>query len=291
MKYFELFRDSFVDYASYLGREILNPHWGNYFYWLIAISLAVYLLEILFPWRKDQARIRRDFWLDTWYMFFNFFIFSLVGYYALSNVLVTLINDGFDSMGIDKTEIVNLGTLPVWAQLLVMFLLRDFIHFNVHRLLHRVSWLWQFHKVHHSVLQMGYAAHLRFHWMETVVYRSLEYIPFALLGFGIQEFLIVHLFALTIGHLNHANLNWDYGPLKYLLNNPKMHIWHHMDHNPKSHPYGVNFGISLSLWDYLFGTVHIPHDGRDIELGFDDVDQFPQGFAGQLVWPLGKKSL
>ena len=62
--------------------SIPNP---NYFYGLIGVSLAVWALELLFPWRKNQAAIRKDFWLDGFYMFFNFFIFGLVisGIYAL----------------------------------------------------------------------------------------------------------------------------------------------------------------------------------------------------------------
>ena len=46
----------------------------------------------------------------------------------------------------------------------------------------------------------------------------------------------------------------------------QMHIWHHARTMPDSHRYGINFGLSLSCWDYLFGTAHIPHDGRDVEL-------------------------
>jgi sterol desaturase/sphingolipid hydroxylase (fatty acid hydroxylase superfamily) len=38
--------------------------------------------------------------------------------------------------------------------------------------------------------------------------------------------------------------------------------------------YGVNFGISLSVWDYIFKTNYIPKDGRDIELGFNDEMSF-----------------
>ena len=50
---------------------------------------------------------------------------------------------------------------------------------------------------------------------------------------------------------------------------------------PADRPYGMNFGLTLSLWDYLFGTAHIPEDGRDIELGFADVEEFPSTFIGQ----------
>ena len=79
-----------------------------------------------------------------------------------------------------------------------------------------------------------------------------------------------------------------YGPLKYIFNNPAMHIWHHAKKMPDSHPYGINFGISLSIWDYIFKTAHIPNSGRDIELGFDDVEQFLAGFVGQVIEPFKK---
>ena len=176
---------------------------------------------------------------------------------------------------------IEIGSWPVWLQLLTLFVIRDFVQWNVHRLLHRLPFLWEFHKVHHSVEEMGFAAHLRYHWMENVVYRGLEYIPLAMIGFGIDDFFIVHIFTLTVGHFNHSNIRVPLGPLKFLFNNPQMHIWHHAKHLPQEHPHGMNFGLTLSLWDYLFGTACIPSDGRDIELGFPGDETFPQGFVAQ----------
>ncbi len=126
--------------------------------------------------------------------------------------------------------------------------------------------------------------------METVIYKSIQYIPLAMIGFSIADFFIVHIIAITIGHLNHANVGWDYGPFKYLLNNPKMHIWHHAKELPDEYPAGVNYGLSLSIWDYVFKTAYVPEEGRDIELGFEDDDAFPKDFSSQVIYPLGKKS-
>ncbi|ALI98905.1 sterol desaturase family protein [Rufibacter tibetensis] len=291
--YFDLLWQSFRDYAWYLGAELLHPHWGNYVYWLLGLSIAVYLLELALPWRANQARIRQDFWLDGFYLFFNFFLFSLIGFYAISNVAVHAFKDVLAWIGVKNLVAIEIHTWPVWAQLLTLFVLRDFIHWNVHRLLHRVPWLWEFHKVHHSVHQMGFAAHMRFHWMENVVYRTLEYVPLAMIGFGLQDFFLVHIVALSIGHLNHANVRLPLGPLKYVFNNPQMHIWHHAKQLPQKH--GANYGISLSIWDYLFGTAYVPQDGRDIELGFEESEAFPRKWHQQMVhglWrPAGKRPL
>jgi len=288
-KYIDLFLRSFGDYWNYLTGEIGNPSWHNYFYWLIGVSLFFWLLEVVIPWRKKQKVIRRDFWLDGFYMFFNFFLFSLVGYNAVSNVFVELFNDFLALFGITNVVALHVQSFPLWGQLLLMLLIRDFIHYNVHRLLHRVPMLWEFHKVHHSVQEMGFAAHLRYHWMENIVYRFLEYLPLAMIGFGIQDFFIVHIFTLAVGHFNHSNISIPLGPLKYIFNNPQMHIWHHAKELPSDHQNGVNFGITLSIWDYLFKTNYIPNNGRDIPLGFDDVESFPEGFWEQQAYPWVKK--
>ena len=91
--YLEIIKNSYTGYWNYLLNEISQPDWHSYFYWLVGLSLLVWLLELVFPWRTKQAAIRKDFWLDGFYMFFNFFLFSLILYNGLSNVAVKAFND------------------------------------------------------------------------------------------------------------------------------------------------------------------------------------------------------
>jgi len=79
MEYINLFIQSLKDFGSYMLNEItfqVTPWYQNYFWWLIVLSLAVWGLEIAFPWRKNQKKIRKDFWLDSFYMFFNFYFLN-----------------------------------------------------------------------------------------------------------------------------------------------------------------------------------------------------------------------
>ncbi len=291
-KYWDIIRHSYSGYWDYILQELMfKNYWDNYFYGLIGISVLVWALEICFPWRKDQAIFRKDFWLDTFYMFFNFFLLNLIILIALSNTAAELFNDVLGLVGLELSslQLFDVDDLPLALGLLIFFIVSDFVQWNTHRLLHRVPILWKFHQVHHSVKEMGFAAHLRYHWMEPVIYKSLLYIPIAIIGgYDAQQVAIVHFSALAIGHLNHANLGWDYGPLKYLLNNPKMHIWHHAKALPDHVRYGVNFGLTLSLWDYLFKTDYIPSEGKDIELGFPGDESFPTDFIHQEIYPFGK---
>ena len=287
-EYVQVFLDGYYGYWNYLSSEILYPSWHNYFWWLLGISLVVWSLELVFPWRKNQAAIREDFWLDGFYMFFNFFLFSLIGYNAVSNVAVKAFNDFLALFGINNLVAFQIASWPVWSQFLLLFVVADFIQWNVHRWLHYSPLLWEFHKVHHSVEQMGFAAHLRYHWMETIIYKSVQYIPLSMIGFGLDDFFILHLVTILIGHLNHANVKITYGPLKYVLNNPVMHLWHHAKNIPAGSN-GVNYGISLSLWDYLFGTAYIPNQNANEPLGFEDQEIFPTTFLQQLTHPWNKK--
>jgi sterol desaturase/sphingolipid hydroxylase (fatty acid hydroxylase superfamily) len=288
-KYLNILIGSYTGYFNYLKNEILQPSFHNYFYWLLGLSLVVWTLEIMFPWRKNQEKVRHDFWLDAFYMFFNFFLFSLVAYNAISNVAVQAFTDFLALFGVKNLVAINVANLPGWVQLLTLFLVRDFIQWNIHRLLHKVPWMWEVHKVHHSIEEMGFAGHLRYHWMENVIYRTLEYIPLAMIGFGIQDFFIVHIFTLAIGHLNHANIYLPLGPLKYIFNSPQMHLWHHAEELPNERMNGVNFGITLSMWDYIFGLNYVPKEDGNIKLGFDDMDKYPKSFWKQFTYSFWKK--
>lgn len=292
-KYLDIIKNSYTNYWNYIKNSVLmESNWENYFYGLIIISLVIWGLEMIFPWRKNQSIFRKDFWLDTFYMFFNFFLLNLIVLIALSNMAAQLFNDilGIIGLSVANFQLFEINTLPFFLRIFVFFIIIDFVQWCTHRLLHKFDFLWNFHKVHHSVKQMGFAAHLRYHWMEPVVYNSLKYIPLAIIGgFSARDVALVHFFNITIGHLNHANINWDYGFLKYVLNNPKMHIWHHAKKLPKERQNGVNFGITLSIWDYIFKTNYIPHSGRDIELGFNGDERFPENFLKQELYPLGKK--
>ncbi|WP_339755482.1 sterol desaturase family protein [Algoriphagus aquimarinus] len=284
-KYIKAILDGYYGYWNYFTGEILNPSWHNYFYWLVGASLVIYGLEILFPWRKNQPLIREHFWLDIFYLFWNYFLFALVAYNALSMVAVEAFNDLLGLFGITNTVAIKVDRLPGWLQLFIIFILRDFMQWAIHRMYHHVGWMWEFHKVHHSTREMGFAALLRYHWMENILYRTLEYIPLAMIGFGITDFFIVHMFTLILGQLGHANLNIPLGPFRYILNGPQMHLWHHAKELPESHPNGFNYGISLSLWDFLFRTNYWPSDDENLPVGLPDGENFPEDFIGQTTEP------
>jgi len=257
----------------------------GYSFWLLVISASVLGLERWRPWRRQQRVLRPGLAQDVFWLVFN-------GHFA--GVLVALGADvalRWATPAVEWAEAVRaLGGAPLWAQGLVAFVSKDLVEWCGHNLLHRVPWLWEVHKLHHSIVDLDWIGNFRFHWGEIVVYRALTYFPLAVLGVDARVLLVLAAVGTLIGHLNHSNLDLTWGPLRYVLNSPRMHVWHHDLEWPADRPRGVNFGIALSVWDWLFGTAYWPSEAeaptqQPARLGFSGMDRFPTGLLGRLLYP------
>ena len=289
MEYIKLLIYKSIEVLEWIFNQILFnvPFSENYFWGLIIISLVVWIFEIIFPWRKSQKIFRKGFWIDIIYMFFNFFLFSIiiVGFYEAFNKLL------YDLSGIASNSIalIDLSTFSQISQLIIFFITLDFFQWITHIMMHRFDFLWKFHKVHHSVKEMGFAAHFHYHWMENILYKPLKVFAVMLIGgFEPEQAYLVHFLTITIGHLNHSNIKLSYGALKYIFNNPIMHLHHHASSSSNNFKTGVNFAISLSIWDYIFKTNYIPNENGDTKLGYEGDQSMAKSFFGQLFYGFKK---
>jgi sterol desaturase/sphingolipid hydroxylase (fatty acid hydroxylase superfamily) len=268
---------------------MLNIIWNTrgYFFWLLAISLFCWLLERLAPWRKEQKAWRKQIGQDFFWLIFNGHYAGLLIAY-LSSWVIQQLNHVWSWWHVPPPETIRLLAEQPWLlQFAVFLVLRDFLEWCVHNLLHRVPWLWEFHKLHHSIEELDWIGNMRFHWMEIVVYKSLTYLPLVMLGVREDVILPIALVTTLIGHLNHSNLNISWGPLRYIINSPRMHVWHHDLILRGQH--GKNFGIVFSLWDWIFGTAYMPPEGGQPErLGFEKMEEFPRRLLPRLVYPFLK---
>ncbi|MCA9535644.1 MAG: sterol desaturase family protein [Myxococcales bacterium] len=254
----------------------------SYALWLAGISLVFVVLERVLPRYRSQRLLRRGILSDALYVVWNGH-FLAVALALLADPLAAHVDQwARGALGVELHRDAA-ASWPLWVQFLVGLLVMDFAQWCIHNLLHRVPFLWTFHKVHHSIVELDWLGSLRFHWLEIVVYRSLQYLPLAFFGFAGEALFALAVFNTVIGHFNHANLRLPIGPLGYVLNNPAMHAWHHV--HPSAGPVNKNFGITLSLWDWLFGTAYVPAE-PPARLGFEGIETFPETFPGQLLYPL-----
>jgi sterol desaturase/sphingolipid hydroxylase (fatty acid hydroxylase superfamily) len=253
-----------------------------YWHWLAGLSLVFLLLERVWP-REARGVLRPGLGTDLFYLVFNGHFLG-VGLALLIPPLVGRLDAQLGALGLQGAFYRGaLSEGSMWLQFLVAFVAIDLLHWGIHNLLHRVPALWAFHKVHHSIQTMDFLGAMRFHWVEVVVYKSLTYPLLAFFGFRADALFLLAVTATAIGHFNHANLRWRIGPLKYVFNSPEMHIWHH--DWPAEGPVLHNFGVNLSLWDWIFGTAHLPK-APPLRLGFEGVEDFPADAPRQVLWPL-----
>ena len=258
----------------------------SYFFWLIATGVFCWALERIRPWRREQRGWRRGIGQDMFFLVFNGRYFGIFAAH--------LIAWGTGVLKLESTaEPAVPGIVHAWpwpVQFVACLFLLDLVEWCVHVLLHRVHWLWRFHKLHHSIEELDWIGNFRFHFGEIIVYRTFTFLPLLFLGAQGSVLLATGVFTTLISNLNHTNVNISWGPLRYLFNSPRMHVWHH---DLKKHGrFGQNYGIVFSLWDWVFGTAYMPAGpGQPARLGFKGMPAYPRGLFARLAYPLLPRSL
>lgn len=151
----------------------------------------------------------------------------------------------------------------------VLFVAWDGSRYVVHRLLHRVPALWEFHKVHHSAEVLTPFTVYRVHPVESALFqlrgalvtgvvtgvffylfrdRAVQY---ELLGVNAAGML----FNAAGANLRHSHVWLSYGPVvERVLISPAQHQLHHSA-DPREG--NCNFGSAFAVWDWIGGTLRL----------------------------------
>ena len=264
------------------------PIYAQYYFWLVGTSLLCFALERRFPWRPRQRMLRPGLAQDLFWLVFNGHFLGLI-FALFTGRAVQAFNGALHDAGLPvPASLTLLSGTSLWLQFLVVLVVKDLVEWCIHWLLHNVPWLWELHKLHHSIEQLDWIGNFRFHWGEIVVYKTLSYLPLVVLGADGRVLLAIGVLWTLMLDLNHANLPISYGPLRYVLNSPKMHVWHHdIELHGRG---GQNFGQVLSVWDWLFGTAYWPTDREaPRRLGFQGIERYPHGVPGRFVYPFFRR--
>lgn len=174
------------------------------------------------------------------------------------------------------------GVLNTWQISLLftasLFIIDDFFRYWIHRWLHTVTFLWPFHRVHHTATGLNFFTVFRTHPVEAVLFslRSAV-VQGGMVGlffflFGDQVSLLMVLganmfnfaFNLLGSNLRHSPValpypNW----LERYLMSPAQH---HIHHSAAIEHRDTNFGVVFSCWDRWFGS--FCHSTNDAELRY-----------------------
>ena len=169
---------------------------------------------------------------------------------------------------------------PLWLQCPLILLVQEVMLYAIHRAFHsRLGW--KFHAVHHSPAVLDWMSTMRTHPVNYVLEFTLADVVVLLLGFAPEALAILAVFNTIYSAMVHANLNWTFGPLRYVLASPVFHRWHH---TTQEAGLDKNFASTLPVLDLLFGTYYMPAGERPERYGTGEAD-FPEDFLGQLLYP------
>lgn len=255
------------------------------------------LFRALFPKRIVDSPSNSA---DIGYLFFNVLVFGIVfGWAILSYETVT---NGIIAGLVRLFGEPAPSALPAWATnaavTVMLFLAYELGYWFNHWLSHRVPVLWEFHKVHHSAEVLTPLTNFRVHPVYGWIFANILALSTAIAnGFGNYAFgntahqyaladtnIILVFFIHTYVHLQHTHVWMPFtGLLGRLLVSPAHHQIHHSS-NPAH--FNRNYGSCLAVWDWMFGTLHVPARKREALTFGVEPDRYPaHTVTGELIAP------
>lgn len=255
------------------------------------------IVRALFPRRIIASA---SSYADLGFLYFNLFLnglligWAVLSYQVLTNSLIAGLVAVFGP--------VTPSTLPTVvsqsAITLILFLAYEIGYWLHHWLSHRVPFMWEFHRVHHSAEVLTPLTNLRVHPIDSLVFVNILAITAALAN-GVARYMfgdtthqyaladtniIVVVFIHAYVHLQHTHLWIPFsGVLGRIFVSPAHHQVHHST-NPAH--FNRNFGSCLAIWDWMFGTLHVPRKEPEMLTFGVEPDRFPaHTITGELIAP------
>jgi sterol desaturase/sphingolipid hydroxylase (fatty acid hydroxylase superfamily) len=175
---------------------------------------------------------------------------------------------------------------PSWIQAVAGVAVLDFFAWVAHLLLHKTSWGWRTHRVHHSDLAVDVTTAFRQHPAEAVWRVAWRLLPIRILGIPLPVVALHETLSAANALLEHANVALP-GRVERVLRavvvTPGMHKWHH---SRDARETDTNYGNIFSVWDRMFGTMTRGGDDARLRFGLDGLDgPDAQSVAGLLRLP------
>jgi sterol desaturase/sphingolipid hydroxylase (fatty acid hydroxylase superfamily) len=242
--------------------------------WVSTIAIA----ERYIPYRTDWNTNRGDLLTDT----LHFFLSSWACTELVKVGLIALLIPAASRLA----EVAGFGLWPadwnIWAQLALAAVIIEFGGYWVHRVCHETDFFWRFHSTHHSAERLYWLNAGRDHPLGASLTTIGQMAPVIILGVS-EECMVLYLVLQSIhGLFQHANINVKLGPLNWLFSMAELHRWHH---SLKLEEANTNYGLTLIVWDVVFGSRYLPDSPGPCNIGIESMPNFPRGYWQQLTIP------
>lgn len=248
------------------------------------IFLIMALLEIAMP-RKQRVLARGGRW-------FTNISLVIVDTLALRLIIPILAIGMADYAAAQGWGLLALVDLPIWAEVIIAFLLLDMLIYAQHIAFHKIPVLWRFHKVHHADRDLDVTSGVRFHPVEAVISMAYKLLCIALIGPAAFAVFLFEVVLNAASMFNHANVRLPLGmdrALRLFIVTPDMHRVHHSVIERETNS---NYSFFLTLWDRMFRTYLAQpekgHEGMTIGLS-EYQDSKPANLFWSLLVPFARK--
>lgn len=230
----------------------------------LLVGLALFRgIELIFPQRDCPAPERNLLGLRIWLVYVGVQI-------VLTGAILAVMDSSAEMAQVDPGL---LWGLPPWVSAIVVglavVLTKDFLFYWEHRIQHR--WLWRWHAPHHAIRNLS-ATNSWHHWSEILMFAVLVSLPLSLLSpaFGPRPFILGLLLSWQPIYL-HSSTRLDLPAwLRRIVVDNRYHRIHH---SLEPRHFERNFGAATPLWDWLFGTLHMPEKQEWPDVGLAGVDE------------------
>lgn len=264
-----------MDFLQFFRADMLL----QYLFWLCVCFGLFSLLAQLFPNIKGQSLLRKGVSTDLVYWFLPpLFYASITGW------LIVLLSMLFfvDAIHSRQFTMEGLGfavSMPTLLQFIISLLITSFIEYGTHRIFHG-KLLWKTHSIHHAPKELDWLSGVRMHPLNILFHSILAGLVVFVLGFSPIVYVLRLPFDILYAAMVHANLNWTFGPLRYVFASPVFHRFHHTSTQEGGEK---NFSPIFSFVDVLFGTFYMPRDVLPQTFGV--AEKVPETFVGQMLYP------
>jgi sterol desaturase/sphingolipid hydroxylase (fatty acid hydroxylase superfamily) len=190
---------------------------------------------------------------------------------------------GFDLTPLTGSDNLALKVVGFAVATLGIQLIGNFFYYWLHRAQHGISWLWRFHRVHHSIRELS-VTNSYHHFTEDFFQFVAVTLPMALLVDVVPGPIpwIVIVGVSTYFSFLHSSTRLNIGLLGYVVGDNRYHRIHH---SLEPRHFNRNFATVTPLWDVVFGTAYFPRKDEWPDVGLADAPE-PRTLREYLLMPL-----
>ncbi len=190
-----------------------------------------------------------------------------------------------------KYGLLNRLDLPFLLKLISVILIMDLMLYVWHLLNHVVPFLWRFHRVHHSDLNMDVSTATRFHAGELMISALIKIGLMNALGIDLIQNALFESAIVLAAQIQHSSIKVPAAfERAYILLfvPPSMHRVHH---SVIIRERNSNYGTIFSIWDRLFRTLKMNVDQEKLKIGMGTYrDPAELGIINLLLMPFTKSA-